>query len=91
MQGQKNYYKILLVIAGICFFFSGFTSLLLEVVWLRRLTLVFGSTGFAVSTITAAFFGGLALGGYAAGRLSKRIKRPFFAYGVCELIVAGSA
>ena len=45
------------------FFLSGACALTYEVVWMRMLTLVFGATTFATSTILASFFAGLALGG----------------------------
>ncbi len=35
----------------LCFFLSGFSSLLYEVLWLRMLILIFGSTTLAVSTV----------------------------------------
>ena len=41
---------------------SGAASLAYQVVWMRRLALVFGSTTLATSTVLAAFLGGLALG-----------------------------
>ena len=43
------------------FFLSGACGLVYEVVWMRMLTLVFGATAFATSTILASFFAGLAL------------------------------
>src|SRR5260370_3784400 len=52
------------------------------------LGLVFGSTTVAVSTVLAAFMGGLALGSGLAGRLSARIKRPLRTYGWMEVGVA---
>ncbi len=50
------------------FLASGATSLVYEVVWLRQLILIFGSTQFATSTILSTFMGGLALGAFLAGR-----------------------
>src|SRR6266851_1607474 len=52
------------------------------------LGLVFGATTLAVSTVLAAFMGGLALGSALAGRLAARIKRPLRAYGLMEVGVA---
>lgn len=49
------------------FFFSGATGLIYQVLWTRRLTLVFGHTVLAVSTVLTAFMAGLALGSLAAG------------------------
>jgi spermidine synthase len=50
------------------FFASGSSGLIYEVVWTRLLTLVFGDTVLAVSTVLAAFMAGLALGGFWGGR-----------------------
>ena len=52
------------------------------------LGLVFGATTLAVSTVLAAFMGGLALGSALAGKLSHRIKKPLSTYGVMEIGIA---
>src|SRR5262245_36908152 len=54
------------------FFLSGATGLIYEIAWMRRLTHVFGSTTLAVSTVLAAFMGGLALGSYIFGHRADR-------------------
>ena len=54
----------------LCFSLSGFLGLIYEIVWIRRLGLIFGATVFAVTTVLAAFFGGLALGSLFLGRLA---------------------
>src|SRR5262245_9242507 len=51
---------------------SGASGLVYEIVWMRRLALVFGSTTLAVSTVLAAFMGGLALGSDRFGRVADR-------------------
>jgi len=68
-----------------CFFLSGAAALIYEVVWMRMLTQIFGSTAYAVATVLAAFMAGLALGGYVFGRLVDREKNFLFLYGVLEL------
>ena len=73
---------------GICFVFSGATGLIYEVLWARMLGLVFGATTLAVSTVLAAFMGGLALGSALAGKFSSRVKRPLRAYGLVEIGIA---
>ena len=65
-------FAILLVL----FFGTGACGLVYQQLWLRELSLVFGVTVQAVSTVLAAFFGGLALGGFLAGRWSRRTRRP---------------
>src|ERR1041385_2279308 len=69
----------------LCFFGSGMSGLVYQVVWVRELVLVFGATTFAVSTVLTAFMGGLALGSYYFGRRSERVRRPLRLYGFLEL------
>ncbi|MFH1277415.1 MAG: fused MFS/spermidine synthase [Candidatus Eisenbacteria bacterium] len=59
-------------IVFLCFFLSGMAGLAYEVLWIRQLSLVFGTTSFAVSTVLAAFMGGLALGSWLFGRIADR-------------------
>jgi spermidine synthase len=68
-----------------CFFASGLSGLVYQVVWVRELVLVFGATTFAVSTVLTAFMGGLALGSYYFGRRVKQITRPLRLYGLLEI------
>ncbi|MCI0526710.1 MAG: fused MFS/spermidine synthase, partial [Nitrospira sp.] len=68
----------------LCFFLSGASGLIYEVVWLRMLVLVFGSTTLAVSTVLTAFMGGLALGSLWFGRVVDRWRRPLYTYGLLE-------
>lgn len=55
-------------IVWLIFIFSGASSLIYEVIWMRQLTLIFGSTVFATSTVLTAFMAGLALGSFYFGR-----------------------
>jgi len=55
-----------------CFFLSGALGLIYQILWLRKLLLVFGSTVHAVSTVLTVFFGGLALGSWWLGRAIDR-------------------
>jgi spermidine synthase len=71
-----------------CFVLSGATGLIYEVLWMRMLGLVFGATTLAVSTVLAAFMGGLALGSALAGRLGSRVARPVRAYALLEIGIA---
>jgi spermidine synthase len=52
------------------FFISGAAGLIYEVVWVRMLVLVFGSTTHSVVAVIAAFLGGLALGSLLSGKFS---------------------
>ena len=59
----------------VLFFVSGATGLLYELLWRRRLTLVFGATHLAVATVLAAFMLGLACGAAWSGRFADRCRR----------------
>lgn len=74
----------LLLIALICFFFSGVAGLIYEVVWTRMLTQIFGNTTYAIATVLSAFMAGLALGSYLFGRIADRGKNDFLLYGLLE-------
>jgi len=78
-------------IAWSCFFLSGAAGLIYEVCWIRRASLVFGSTIFALSTVLAMFFLGLALGSAFFGRVSQRLARPLRTYALLEVGLAALA
>jgi spermidine synthase len=67
---------------------SGFASLVYQVLWLKELGLLFGSTTDAAATTFTAFFLGLAAGGYVWGRSAARMRRPLRAYAVLEVCIA---
>ena len=73
------------------FFASGACGLVYQQLWTRQLSLVFGVTVYAVATVLAVFFGGLALGSLLAGRMVSRTARPLHWYGVAELAIGGLA
>lgn len=81
----------IILLIGACFILSGATGLIYEVLWARMLGLVFGATTLAVSTVLAAFMGGLAFGSALAGRLAKRIRKPLLTYGWMEIAIAAYA
>jgi spermidine synthase len=66
---------------------SGASGLVLEMLWTRLLTLVFGSTTLAVSTVLTAFMGGLGLGSFLAGRIADRLKNPVKTYALTEAAI----
>jgi spermidine synthase len=67
------------------FFLSGASSLVYQLVWVRMLVLVFGTTVFAVSTVLGAFMAGLALGSVCFGRLVDRGGSGLRIYALLEL------
>ncbi len=77
---------MLLLVLGF-FFVSGACGLLYQVVWTRKLVLLFGTTSYAVSTVLSIFFLGLGVGSWWGGRLADRTERPLRLYGIFEIII----
>ncbi len=71
----------------IFFFISGACGLLYQVVWTRKLVLLFGTTSYAVSTVLSIYFLGLGLGSFWGGKLADRSKTPLQLYGLFEIII----
>ena len=78
---EQSEQKALLVL----FFFSGVSSLVYQVVWARMLTVVFGTTLLATSTVLSAFMAGLALGSWVLGRYIDRCKHPLRIFAALEV------
>lgn len=72
------------------FFLSGACGLTYQVLWLRLLSLVFGVTVHAASTVLASFMAGLALGALLAERLERR-GHPLRVFAALETGIAASA
>src|SRR3990172_7447886 len=75
LEAQREARQIVAAVL-ICFFFSGATGLIYEVLWTRLLGLVFGHTVFAITTVLSAFMAGLGLGSYLFGRIADRHTHP---------------
>ncbi len=72
---------------GLIFVVSGAAGLVYELVWVRQLYEFFGSTIHSVTTVVAAYMGGLGLGAYVLGRRADRHANPAALYGVLELSI----
>lgn len=81
----------LLPLLIVLFFGSGTCALIYQVMWLRLLSLVFGVTVYAASTVLAGFMAGLGLGSFFAGRIATRLSRPLAAFGIAEVLVGVTA
>src|SRR5205809_2027811 len=73
---------------GLLFFLSGATGLVYELLWVRVLYQTFGSTIQSVTTVVAAYMGGLGLGAWLLGSRADRHTRPAVLYGRLELGIA---
>ncbi len=72
---------------SILFFLSGATGLVYELLWVRVLYQSFGSTIQSVTTVVAAYMGGLGLGAWLFGRITDRSPRPAALYGKLEIAI----
>lgn len=72
---------------------SGFACLVYQIVWMRQIGLMFGNTSHAAALTLAAFFAGLASGGWFWGRRCAATANPVRTYAWLELgiALAGSA
>jgi spermidine synthase len=75
----------------LAFFFSGFCGLIYQIVWIRKFSLIFGSTISAMSIVISIFFFGLAAGSWIFGRRSVTSGYPVRLYGILELLVGAYA
>jgi len=88
LNEKKSQDQRISTIVLLCFFLSGSLGLIYEIIWIRKLGLIFGTTVFAISTVLAAFFGGLALGSLLFGKLASRFSNPVKAYALLEFAVS---
>ena len=83
--------RAILLPLALLFFLSGVSGLIYQSLWLRLLSLVFGVTIHAASTVLASFMGGLALGTVLAGRLTPRARNPLAWFGAVEISIGIAA
>jgi spermidine synthase len=60
----------------ICFFLSGMSGLIYEILWTRMLVEIIGGAPFSISIILTVFMGGLGFGSYLAGHYIDRVETP---------------
>lgn len=70
------------------FALSGMAALIYEVAWTRELSLVFGSTVYAVSMMLTAFMSGLSLGAFLGGKWADESADLFALFGRLETGIA---
>lgn len=72
----------------VAFFLSGASALIYQLIWMKELTLIYGSTTFALTTIIACFMAGISLGSYLMGHRAFKVNRVILLYGIIELCIA---
>lgn len=79
-----SYMKIITVV----FITSGAAALIYQVLWMRHLSLFFGSDVFAAAITLSVFMGGLSIGSFVAGAFGDRLRNPLIVYGGIEILIA---
>ena len=74
-----------------CFFLSGATAIVFEVLWSRQFVTVFGNSSYAISIVLCAYMAGLGLGGLVGGWFADRITQRAAVYGIVQMAVAAWA
>lgn len=69
---------------GWLFFASGAAALIYQVLFAKKLALVFGSTSTATLTVLATFLGGMAIGSLIGGKYAQKVKLPLKTYALIE-------
>ena len=77
-------FELLLLAA---FFFSGATSLALEVAWSKELSYLMGVDIYATTTVVTAFMAGLGLGAILVARFYKWTRATIKTYGFLQLVI----
>ncbi|MAI78976.1 MAG: hypothetical protein CL917_08550 [Deltaproteobacteria bacterium] len=76
------------VLLALCFLFSGATSLVLEIVWAKKLSYILGNSLYGSSTVVASFMAGLALGAYLSRLHRFRRSSPIRLYAHLQILIA---
>ena len=87
MLKSNNRKNFLLIFA----FLSGFAALVYEIIWLRKIHLIFGVSSYSLATVFSTFLLGLVLGSYFGGKYIERcssLKSVAKSYAFVELGIA---
>jgi len=87
IRANTGAHLFLFAMTLLLFLVSGYCGLVYQVVWTRKLTLILGTTSYAVSTVLGVFFLGLAFGSLWGGRLADKTKHPLRLYGIFEIAI----
>jgi len=84
---EKSFSSRIVKISLIAIFLSGFAAMLYEIVWIRLLSLVLGSSTYSFSLMLAAFIFGITLGSWLISKFMPKPRMTFFVFGLCEIFI----
>ena len=87
LSSRKNLTVVILAAAAL----TGFASLVYEIVWVRMLSLLLGSSAHSFELMLSAFILGLAIGGLAVRRRTDRASDPLAFLGWVQIAMAALA
>ena len=87
-EADSKYRRLILLFL---FFLSGGLALVYQILWVRELSLLFGSATYAVATTLAVFFLGLSAGSRFWGKRTRILSTPLKTYAALEAGIAASA
>lgn len=77
---------VALALVSICI--SGAAAMIYEVCWTRTLSMIIGGSTYAFTVMLATFLSGIFLGSFLCAKFVDRIKHPYLAFGVLQILVA---
>lgn len=86
-QQTRRNIRVLLVVA----FFTGMSSFMYEIGWIRMLSVVMGASLHAFELMLSSFIGGLAIGGLVVGRWLRSSRDPMRILLAAQLLMGGAA
>ncbi len=86
---EVNKNRIYLLVLSV-FVISGISALIIETFFVKELSLVFGSTAIAITTILSVYMLGMAIGSYFGGILADKTNGSIVIYAFSEFLIAFS-
>ncbi|MBN3038567.1 MAG: fused MFS/spermidine synthase [Candidatus Omnitrophica bacterium] len=71
-------------------FLSGLAAMLYELVWIRLLSTILGSSTYSFSLMLAAFISGITIGSFLISKFMPRPKHTFIVFGLCQVCIGAS-
>jgi len=87
-EESNAYSPAIIRISLAAIFFSGVAAMFYELVWIRLLSQVLGSSTYSFSLMLAAFISGITLGSFLISRFMPEERFTFLCFGLCEAGIA---